>query len=172
MKTKMYTLLMIAILCGCHIQNKETFDFNETADTKLPSLCPTVEIVSSGQKIIQKQNTVDAFLIEIIGSQGHCHFDENLLKDTASVAPRFKITRLNGTNVEDVHFSYYLETGIGPEKYLGRKTFFGQVRMPKGLQEIIYTPEKGTLSISAGAHNPDIYIGLYEDKTELQRKVK
>lgn len=168
MKKQSLIILGCIGLCACAYrpQNLEPY-------TPEPlSSCPTVAVRPEHKKIVQFQDQRQAFLIEIIGHEGHCYFDENTLKDKAVVSPRLKITRLSNTNVEDVHVSYYLETNKGPAEYLGQKTFFTTVLMPKGVNEIYYTPAKGELTAPLGKYQPDIYVGLNEDKADLQERVK
>jgi len=112
------------------------------------------------------------FKIEMIGYKGHCYFDERVQKNKAAVAPRFKIVRLRNSNVEDVHFSYYLETFEGPTRFLGQKTYFAAARMPKGSYEMYYSPEFGELSVPAGEYDFDMYAGLKAITQDSEYKVK
>jgi len=169
MKTKICLLPFLSILSACSLFQKDSL-VPENSESLLT--CPKVEIKSKDEKIIQKDYDMEAFLITIAGYKGHCYYDEKTLKDKAVIAPQFKVLRLADNNVEDVHFSYYIETAVGPQRYLGKKTYFAEVRIPRGVQEVFYMPEQGELSIPIGEKIPDIYVGLNEDKYELQKKTK
>ena len=153
-------LLPLVVACGTH------------NDGDLLVACPKVKIRTEDKAIIQTAGGQDLFKIEMIGYNGHCYFDEHILKDKAVVTPKFKITRLEDTNVEDVHFSYYVETAEGPSKFLGKKTYFAEVRMPKGSYESYYTPNSGELSFAPGVNDFDMYAGMYAVKADSEYAVK
>ncbi len=134
--------------------------------------CPKVQIDGANKSIIQKAAGYDLFKIEVVGYDGHCYFDERVSKVKAVVAPRFRVTRLDDTSVEDVHFSYYIETAEGPARFLGKKTYFTEVKLPKGAKEAYHTPKPGELSVPAGEHEADIYVGLYAIRADSEYKTK
>jgi len=156
-------LFMCLTLVGCASDEMGYTDLNA---------CPKVQIRQDDKAIVQTAYGKDLFKIEMIGYDGHCYFDERLDKDKAVVSPRFKIVRLTDTNVEDVHFSYYLETYEGPVRFLGKKTYFAAVRMPKGSFEMFYSDEGRELSVPAGRYDFDMYAGLYAVKADSERKAK
>lgn len=168
MKEKSLLTILSIGLCACTFQNKNLEPYEPDPLVS----CPTVGIRAEHKKLVQSQGNQEAFLIEIIGREGHCYYDENIFKEKAVVAPRVRVKRLSNTNIEDVHFSYYLETYEGPANYLGQKTYFAVVNMPKGVDEVYYTPAKGELTVPLGKYNPDIYMGLNEDQSDLQERVK
>ncbi|MBR2299032.1 MAG: hypothetical protein IJ870_00465 [Alphaproteobacteria bacterium] len=163
MKAKL-SLLLLPLLAGC-VEYMEEVESDFTA-------CPKVEIRQEDKAIVQKGGGYDLFKIEMVGYNGHCYFDERVQKDKAVVAPKFKITRLSNTNVEDVHFSYYLETYEGPTRFLGKKTYFALVRMPKGSFESYYTPDGGELSVPAGKYDFEMFAGLNATLQDSEYKVK
>lgn len=166
MKAKL-SLLFVVLTTACMYQPQfEAYEGEELGS------CPRVQIRLDDRTIIQKAGGKDLFKIEMVAYEGHCYYDERIEKDKAVVSPKFKITRLTDTNVEDVHFSYYLETAEGPTKFLGKKTYFGEVRMPKGSFESYYTPEPGELSFKAGSGKVEMYIGLYAIKADSEYKTK
>ena len=169
MKTK-YLLLSLLLISGCAVNDgyMDGGDYDEASF----GTCPKVEIKSEDKKIIQDAGGVPLFEIEVIGYTGNCYYDARVLKNKAVVSPRFKITRLTDTNVEDIHFSYYLETVEGPTRFLGKKTYFAEVGMIKGVYEIIYEAPTGELSIPAGQYDVDMYVGLNAVKQDSERKVK
>lgn len=169
MKTK-YLFLSLFLLAGCAGQN----NYVDGGDYDVASLgvCPKVEIKSEDKAIIQKAGGVDLFKIEVVGYDGSCYYDMRVLRTKAVVSPRFKITRLTDTNVEDIHFSYYLQTAEGPTRFLGKKTYFSEVGMLKGVYEIMYTAPSGELSIPAGKGDVDIYVGINAVKEDSEYKVK
>ena len=171
MKTKILMTLM-PVLCGCVYLNGYQDEYQDTGVPSLNTACPVVQIKDEDKAIIQKAGDVELFKIEITGYDGSCYYDERLYKDKAVVAPHFKITRLAYTNVEDVHFSYYMQTAEGPSRFLGKKTYFAEVRMPKGAFESRYTPSSNELSIPAGEHDIDMYIGLNAVKADSEYKIK
>ncbi|MBR6409682.1 MAG: hypothetical protein IKS23_05550 [Alphaproteobacteria bacterium] len=134
--------------------------------------CPKVQINEQDRAIIQKAAGYDLFKIEVVGYDGHCYYDERVSKVKAVVSPRFKITRLDDTSVEDVHFSYYIETAEGPTRFLGKKTYFAEVKLPKGGKEAFHTPKPGELSIPAEGDEVDILVGLYAIRADSDYLVK
>ena len=169
MKIK-YILLPILLIAGCAHQN----DYVEGGDYSLDSItaCPKVQIKSEDKAIIQTAGGVDLFKIEATGYKGSCRYDPLVLRDKAVVSPQFKITRLTDTNVEDVHFSYYLQTAEGPSRFLGKKTYFATVVMPKGVYELTYTANEGELSAPLGKYDTDIFIGLNALTADSEYKIK
>lgn len=165
MKTK-YLLLSLLFIGACAVNN------DYAGDDDAFGSCPKVEINSEDKKIIQEAGGVKLFEIELVGYTGSCYYDTRVLKNKAVVSPRFKITRLTDTNVEDIHFSYYLETAEGPARFLGKKTYFAEVGMIKGVYEIMYEAPAGELSIPAGKYDVDMYVGLNAVKEDSERKVK
>lgn len=134
--------------------------------------CPKVEIRDQDSKIKQIASYKEVFEIEITGYTGHCDFDENLQKVRAFVKPQFKITRLQNSNIEDVHFSYYLETAEGPKNFLGRKTYFAEVTMPVGVWETSYTPDYGELTVPDEDGMLNMYAGLNANIKDSEFKLK
>ena len=156
------TGMMALLLAGCVGQNyDENFNF-----------CPRVHIRAEDQAIVQTVGTEGLFKIEMIGYKGRCYYDERVKKDKAVVAPEFKITRLSQTNVEDVHFSYYMETAQGPERFLGRKTYYAHTQMLKDAVEIYHTPKDHELTSPAGEYDFDLYAGLNAIKGDSEYKLK
>lgn len=169
MKAKLSLLFVILTTACIYRPQYEAYEDGESGNL---GRCPTVQIKQEDRSIIQKAGGRDLFKIEMVAYEGHCYYDERIEKDKAVVSPKFKITRLTDTNVEDIHFSYYLETAEGPAKFLGKKTYYGEVRMPKGSFESYYTPESGELSFEAGRGKVDMYIGLYAVKADSEYKAK
>jgi len=164
---KFCVVALTGLLSGCALFDRPVEDEGQTLGP-----CPTVAIHPEHQKIIQNDEHGPVFTLEIIGYDGYCYYDENTLKDKAVAAPRIKVVRLNDSMIEDIHVSYYIQTYEGPANYLGRKNFFSEIRMPRGVPEIYYTPAQGELSIPAGKYNPDIYMGLNADTADFQYEVK
>ena len=163
MKTKL-SLLIFPLIAGCVSYSQETYE-----DL---GACPKVQIRQEDRSIIQKAGGRDLFKIEMVGYNGHCYYDERVQKDKAVVSPTFKITRLSDTNIEDVHFSYYLETYEGPARFLGKKTYFSEVRMPKGSFESYHTADGGELSVPAGEYDFEMYAGLNAVLQDSEYKTK
>lgn len=163
---KMQKLLPVMLLiAGCASNNGfSTADYID--------VCPQINIRHEDRAIIQKVGAEDIFKIEVTGWKGRCYYDERVKKDKAVVAPEFKITRLSPTNIEDVHFSYYMETAQGPERFLGKKTYFAKVEMLKDANEIYYTATENELAIPAGKYDFDMYIGLNAVKADSEYKLK
>ena len=71
------------------------------------------------------------------------------------------------------HFSYYLETVEGPTNYLGKKTYFAEVHIPRGVTVLDYSAEGGELTIPVpGTYNMDIYLGLKAKVQDLEYRTK
>ncbi len=165
MNKKTLILLVSLLLSGCL-----TYQPAKDIANSDSSACPQVVIRPQDKSIIQTASHQRIFKIEIVGYSGHCYFDERIGKNKAVVAPSFKITRLNESNVEDVHFSYYLETAEGPSRFLGKKTYFTQARIAKGQYEAYHNAQSGELSIPYAQGNVDIYTGLYAQKADSEYK--
>ena len=172
-----FVLLAIALLVtACNAYNDKNHYVlkageNETAYLKDVDGCPKVHVRRNDAAIIQKEGADKAFAITAIGYEGFCYFNEKTNRYKAVVKPKFKISRLVDVDVTDVHFSYYLETVEGPQMYLGKKTYFAEVNIPKGAQEMEYMAQKGELSIPpSGTYDLDIYLGLNADISDLQYK--
>jgi len=161
---KFYVVALMLLTAGC-----ANNDINEDFAVMR---CPKVSVRQSDQAMIQTAGGQDLFAIEIVGYKGRCYYDEQILKDKAVVAPEFKITRLSESHVEDIHFSYYMETYEGPEKFLGRKTYFAKAEMLRQVPEIYYTPEQKELTIPAGKYDFDMYIGLNVIKNDSEYRIK
>ena len=167
MKTK-NLFLSLLLIAGCTSQNV----YVPEGDSAPLMACPKVEIKAEDRAIIQKAGGQDLFKIELTGYAGNCYYDERISKDKAVVSPRFKITRLTNNHVEDVHFSYYLETAEGPTRFLGKKTYFAEVNMVTGVNEIVYTAPAGELSAPIGKQKVDMYVGLNAIAEDSEYKVK
>ena len=115
----------------------------------------------------------ELFSVKAVGYEGFCYFNEKVQKDRAVVKPRFRITRLEDSDVTDVQFSYYLETVEGPEGFLGKKTYFASVNVPQGVNEVEFTADIGELSIpQPGTYNLDLFLGLVANGYDLEYKRK
>lgn len=133
--------------------------------------CPRVHIRNNDVKVIQNAEYKDIFEIKAIGYEGYCYYNQTVAKDKAVVKPKFKISRLAESDITDVQFSYYLETVEGPEKYLGRKTYFAAVDIPEGTESVTLTADAGELSIPRpGTYNLDIYLGLSAKRVDYEHK--
>ena len=167
MKTK-NLFLSLLLIAGCASQ----VGYVPEDDLSPLTACPKVKIKVEDKAIIQKAAGMDLFKIELTGYEGNCYYDARISKNKAVVSPRFKITRLTNNHVEDVHFSYYLETVEGPTRFLGKKTYFAEVNMITGVNEIVYTASAGELSAPIGKHDVDMYIGLNAVPEDSEYKVK
>ena len=169
MKTKIL-FLSLFLAVGCSMQNVyvDGGDYDETSFRT----CPKVEIRDEDKAIVQRAAGEDLFQIEVVGYDGRCYYDERVLKNKAVVSPKFKITRLGYNHVEDVHFSYYLETVKGPTRFLGKKTYFAEAHLIEGVNEIVYTAKPGDLSIPAGEYDVDMYVGLNALAEDSEYRVK
>lgn len=168
---KKILVLSMFLAAGCATQ----YDYVEGGEDDLAGsfkVCPKVEIKQADKAIIQTASGQDLFKIEAVGYTGNCYYDKRVLKEKAVVFPQFKITRLTNNHVEDIHFSYYLETVEGPSRFLGKKTYFAKANMIVGVNEIIYTAKPGELSIPASGYDIDMYLGLNAWTEELEYKVK
>lgn len=176
MKNKLFLLILVTLLSACASQKNENryvvkVGGDETSYLKDVNACPKVHIRRNDATIVQKEGEIKVFEIIASGYSGQCYFNENIKKERAVIYPEFKIIRLEDTDITDIHFSYYLETAEGPETYLGKKTYFAEVSIPKGTRELYYKAKPSELSIPLyGKSDLDVYFGLNEDATELQFK--
>lgn len=176
MKTKLPILILALLISACSNSNTEKHLFvqagkNEASYFKDIDGCPKIHIRRDDAAIVQKENKKPVFEIIASGYDGHCYFNEKINRDKAVVSPKFKIVRLSDTDVTDIHFSYYLETAEGPNCYLGKKTFFATTSIPQGAKEIEYFAPKSEIVIApSGSYDLDVYMGLYEDISDLQYK--
>jgi len=170
MKKKFLSLAALLIISGCAHNPFET-EYVEPGVASDLTDCPRVVIRNEDKSILQKAANRELFKIEVVGYDGLCYFDERTNKAKAVVAPHFKITRLDDTNVEDIHFSYYLETAQGPTAYLGKKTYFTEAHMQKGQSETYHSAKEGELSIPLENGEADIYVGLYAKKADSEFKI-
>ena len=174
---KSILLMSVFLITSCGINSDDNYYVikvgeNETEYLRDIDACPKVHIKRKDSVIVQKEGNTNAFEIVALGYSGHCYFNKNVNKTKAIIRPEFKIVRLSDVDDTDVHFSYYLETVEGPEAYLGKKTYFAKVTIPKGTKEIGYIPNE-TAELSIPEHrkeNADIYFGLNEDTSEMQFK--
>lgn len=133
--------------------------------------CPKIHIRNKDFRITQSEASRKLFAIEAVGYDGYCYYNEKTEKNKAVIQPRFKITRLNPSDVNDVHFSYYLETAEGPEQYLGKKTFFAEAKLVPNEKELMFTDRKRELIIpEPGTKDLDVYMGLYARKIDSESK--
>ena len=165
MNKNILSLLVIFCVTGCFFAGQKN-----AISTSNGGPCPSVVIRADNQAITQVDAYQKIFKIEMVGYDGYCLFDDRINKNKAFVAPKFKIMRLADSNVEDVHFSYYLETAEGPTSYLGRKTYYTSARIAKGVFETYHTATFGELSIPDRKGGVDIYAGLNAIRDELEFK--
>lgn len=165
MKTKLSLILLTFLTAGCA--------WWQNSDYHAPKTCPKVRIKAEDNAIQQFVGGQNLFEIKMIGSSGYCYYDEKALQTKAVVRPIFHLTRLSESNVEDVHFSYYLETAEGPARFLGKKTYFAEVRMTKGVWNMDWqAPESDGISVPAGEYDVEMYAGLYAVKADSEEKVQ
>ena len=179
MKKVWLSFVALAVLGACSFGNDDENHFvvvsgeDDTSYLKDVDACPKVHIRQNDTKIVQIDEYRELFTIEAVGYEGHCYYNKKLGKNKAVVKPKFKITRVEKSDVTDVHFSYYLETVEGPVNYLGKKTYFAEVHIPLGAEVLDYTTEGGELTIPVpGTYNIDIYLGLKAKAQDLEYKTK
>lgn len=179
MKKILLSMAALALLGACSFKNQDENHFvvvsgeDDTSYLKDIDACPKVHIRQNDTKIVQVAEYRELFTIEAIGYEGRCYFNKKLGKDKAIVKPKFKITRLEESDVTDVHFSYYLETVEGPTNYLGKKTYFAEVHIPRGVTVLDYSAEGGELTIPVpGTYNMDIYLGIKATVQDLEYRTK
>lgn len=135
--------------------------------------CPNAQISRDTAYIIQKSQVAEDFSIELVGTDGYCYYDEKIKHDKAVVAPIFKIKRLSPNGQTDIMFSYYTKTIKGPPEYLGTKTHFVTVLMPKDVDELQYTGKQTEVRIPAGMkYDYDIILGLALSKADYDYNQK
>lgn len=124
-------------------------------------VCPRALIQRKDAYMIQKSMHYEEFMIELVGQEGFCYFDNRVNHDKAVVSPIFKIKRLRPNDETDVMFSYYTETVKGPPAFLGKKTYFAKVYMPADETEIEYRAKETEVRIPPGMkYDFDINLGL------------
>lgn len=173
-------LMLLSMVGGCAWFENEKEDYyvvvsgtDDTSYLKDVEACPKVHIRQDDVKIVQVAEYRELFTIKAVGYEGFCYFNEKVQKDRAVIKPRFKITRIENSDVTDVHFSYYLETVEGPEGFLGKKTYFASVNIPQGVHEVEFTADIGELSIPVpGTYNLDVFLGLIANGYDLEYKRK
>lgn len=135
--------------------------------------CPRAFIPRSDSYLIQKGADKEDFMIELIGFDGYCYFDNGIKHDKAIVTPIFKITRLSPSDETDVMFSFYAETIKGPPEYLGKKTYYETISVPLNKREIEFKGKQAELRIPPEMkYEFDINLGLNlgnEDRKYNQR---
>lgn len=175
MKKILTGILALTIITACGTEDKNHFtvvsgedDTSYLADIKS---CPKIHIRQKDFRVVQSEAGKRLFEIQAIGYEGFCYFHEKSGKYRAVIKPQFKIKRLNSSDVNDVQFSYYLETVEGPKKYLGRKTYFSQAYVTPAQKELKHVAKGGELTIpNPGSYDLDIYMGLYAEKFDSESK--
>lgn len=133
--------------------------------------CPKVHIRNKDFRVIQSEAAVPLFEIEAVGYEGYCYYNDKVEKNKAVIVPKFKITRLGASDVDRVHFSYYLETAEGPAKYLGRKTYFAEAAIAPNNKVTYFEDKRIELTIpERGKLNLDVYMGLNARKSDSESK--
>lgn len=177
MKKFIIAITAVVLLAACtrRFENDEYYvvaaGADDTSYLQGVSGCPIVHIRNNDIEIIQTAEYRDLFEIKAVGYEGYCYYNEAVKKYRAVVSPKFKVKRLSNSDITDVQFSYYLETVEGPEKYLGRKTYFAKVSIPENADEIFYTADRGELGIpEPGSYDLDIYLGLNANRFDAEYK--
>ena len=166
MNKKFLSVALRCLVAGCGGRKLSSETYADLTD------CPRVSFRPSDQAIIQTASYQKIFKIEVAGYDGNCYFDERVQKNKVAIAPRFKITRLENSNVEDVHFSYYIETAEGPSGYLGRKTYFTEAHINKGQSEVYHSAKGGELSVPFSRGDVDVYVGLNAKNADSEIKIR
>lgn len=180
MKKIIFGMVMAVMAGGCSLFSNDDLNHftvisgqDDTSYLKDVDACPKVHIRQEDVKIVQIADYRELFAVKATGYEGFCYFNEKVQKDRAVIKPRFKITRLEDSDVTDVHFSYYLETVEGPEGFLGKKTYFASVNIPQGVHEVDFTADIGELSIPVpGTYDLDVFLGLMTNGYDLEYKSK
>lgn len=163
MKNKLLLFFLMFLTFGCYQTTQEYMPF---------TTCPRVQIRKDDQKIKQFAAGQDLFEIEMVSYSGRCSYDEKTGQTKAFITPIFHLTRLTKSNVEDVHFSYYLETAEGPSRFLGKKTYFEAAHITKGVWNLTWKgKESDGITIPNGEYDVDMYAGLYAVKADSEEKV-
>lgn len=174
MKKIILCALIPAVLTACSNDTNHYTIVSGSDDTSYLAdikACPKIHIRNKDFRVIQSEADKRLFQIEAVGYEGYCYYNDKTEKNKAVVKPRFKIKRLSQSDVNDVHFSYYLETAEGPSKYLGKKTFFAQTSLAPYAEETIFTDQKREMIIpQPGTYNLDIYMGLYANRNDSESK--
>ena len=178
MKKSILVLALTTVLAACSFSREDNHyvvvsGADDTSYLKDVEGCPKIHIREDDVKIVQQENYQELFEIKAVGYEGFCYFNEKVEKDRAVVKPKFKVTRLNDSDVTDVRFSYYLEAVEGPTSFLGRKTYFAKASMPVGVNEMEFTADAGELTIPVpGTYDLDIFLGLIANAYDLEYKKK
>lgn len=177
MKKYLSGLTVILMMTACMSQRRDhniyvvTAGQDDTAYLQNVSGCPKVHIRNNDVLVVQSAEYKDIFEIKAVGYEGFCYFNEKVGKDRAVIKPKFKIKRLNPSDIDDVQFSYYLETVEGPKNFLGQKTYFASLNIPQSVEEIFYVADGGELSIpQPGTYDLDIYLGLKVNPYDSEHK--
>lgn len=151
--------LFLMFLCSC--VSEQTEPLKKVYKLSPEEMCPKIEVKKQDSVIVQKVGSEPIFEISIKGFEGFCYYNERTRKNKAVVRPKVLVRRLSETTISTVHFSYYLETSVGPAAYLGQKIYFEKVLMPKDVEDIEYVLDARELQVPEYAeHRPDLYLGL------------
>lgn len=180
MKKLALGLMLLSMVGGCSLFGNDDNNYyvvvSGTDDTSYLSdidACPKVHIRQDDVKIIQTAEYRELFTVKAVGYEGFCYFNEKVQKDRAVIKPKFRVSRIEDSDITDVHFSYYLETVEGPKRFLGKKTYFASVNIPLGVQEVEFTADIGELSIPVpGTYDLDVFLGLIANGYDLEYKMK
>lgn len=98
-------------------------------------MCPNVRIPRATAFVTQKAAYSEEVRVELIGYEGYCLTAATVNRRYAAIKPLFRVQRLREGYDTRVDVSYFTETIKGPPEFLGRKTYFASVDIPRDMTE-------------------------------------
>lgn len=145
---QMSIFILVAMLAGCISGKTEQY-------------CPFITIKREDARLIQKVNYQDDFEVEFKGVEAYCYYDSLVKQEKAVITPIFIVKKLRDTDETDIHFSWFTNTIKGPPAYLGKKSYFTEVSMPRGTREKEYRGKAVSVKIPQEMmYDFEIFAGL------------
>lgn len=156
---KYVCLFLIFFIVSCVSHNQEAvFD------------CPNVSIVDDASFFTRGDNINQNFQIELIGFKHYCYSLDNVTRRYSVITPKYRVTRLRPHDENAIDFSFYTNTEQGPPEYLGKQSYYVNVKIPEGSDSFEF--ESSAVKVKIPPYSSDFKVTIGLDMSPSERSYK
>ncbi len=152
MKMKqIFFVALVLLLTACHSQPSP-------GDT-----CPPISIKRESARTYQNNGFADTFQINLIGFESNCYVEPSTKRHYASIAPIFKVRRLENSDTTALDVNFFIKSSINAEDYLGIREYNQVLTIPADAKEHIIKGRTTETRLSNPPYNGDftLEVGLF-----------
>ena len=146
---RIFALSVLLFLSGCFSSSSSQYD------------CPDININKDDSRLFISDTVSDKFQVNLSGFEAFCYTEPSTNRRYASIAPLFRVNRLEKSSTSGLDVNFYIKTSQNAENYIGKRSFNQVLNIPQNVREITIKGKPTITRISMPPYdNFTIALGL------------